>query len=129
MPIALKKKQASTEEKKENFYTREELIEFLNCFKNENSVKAYTLFHLLAYSGMRKGEALGLRWKDINFTENKITISKAISRGFDNRLYEKSTKTGETRIIKMDCGTMNILKEWQKKQKEELLSLGFNKIS
>lgn len=109
MPVALKKKQASTEEKKENFYTREELIEFLSCFEKENNVKAYTLFRLLAFSGMRKGEALALTWKDISFTDNEIHINKAISRGKDNQLYVKSTKTGVARTVVMDSHTMAIL--------------------
>ncbi|RPJ94086.1 site-specific integrase [Rummeliibacillus sp. TYF005] len=126
MPVALKKKQASTEEKKENFYTREELIEFLSCFEKENNVKAYTLFRLLAFSGMRKGEALALTWKDIDFKENVIHINKAISRGKNNQLYVKSTKTGVARSVVMDSRTMTILKEWKKKQKEDYFKLGFN---
>lgn len=123
---SLKRKQESKEEKKENFYNREELIEFLSCFEKENNGKAYTLFRLLAFSGMRKGEALALKWKDISFTDNEIQINKAISRGKDNQLYEKSTKTGVARTIKMDQHTMAILKEWQKKQKEDYFKLGFN---
>lgn len=123
---SLKRKQESKEAKKENFYTRDELIEFLSCFEKENNVKAYTLFRLLAFSGMRKGEALALTWKDISFTDNEIQINKAISRGKDNQLYEKSTKTGVARKVKMDQRTMIILKEWQKKQKEDYFKLGFN---
>lgn len=75
---------------------------------------------------MRKGEALALKWKDISFRDNEIQINKAISRGKDNQLYEKSTKTGVARTIKMDQRTMAILKEWQKKQKEDYFKLGFN---
>lgn len=126
MPVALKKKQASMGEAEENFYTREELIEFLSCFEKEKNVKAYTLFRLLAYSGMRKGEALALTWKDLDFTHNKIVISKAISRGKDNQLYVKSTKTGFARTITMDSRTMEILKDWRKQQKEDYFKLGFN---
>lgn len=126
MPVALKKKQASMEEEEENFYTREELIEFLSCFEKEKNVKAYTLFRLLAFSGMRKGEALALTWKDIDFIGNKIHINKAISRGKGNKLYLKSTKTGVARTIAMDSSTLDIMKEWQKKQKEDYFKLGFN---
>lgn len=126
MPVALKKKQASTEEKKENFYTREELIEFLSCFEKENNVKAYTLFLLLAFSGMRNGEALALTWKDIDFKENVIHINKAISRGKNNHLYVKSTKTDVARSVVMDSCTMAILIEWKKKQKEDYFKLGYN---
>lgn len=125
MPVALKKKQASMEEK-ENFYTCEELIEFLSCFEKEKNVKAYTFFRLLAFSGMRKGEALALTWKDIDFTDNKIHINKAISHGKDSQLYLKSTKTGIAHTTPMGSRTMDIMKNWQKKQKEDYFKLGFN---
>lgn len=110
----------------ENFYTKEQLIKFLQCMKQESNTKAYVLFYLLSFSGMRKGEALALNWSDVNFNKNEIRINKALSRGKDNRLYIKSTKTGTPRTIKMDSTTMAILKEWKKKQKQDYLVLGYN---
>ncbi|MGE7932356.1 tyrosine-type recombinase/integrase [Viridibacillus arvi] len=128
MPTALKKKQASTEDKVENFYTKEQLIQFLSCLENENNIKAFTLFRLLAFSGMRKGEALALTWNDLDFKTNEIRINKALSRGKENQLYVKSTKTGFARTVKMDERTMAILNDWQKKQKQDYLILGYNTI-
>ncbi|MEX3624174.1 site-specific integrase [Viridibacillus arvi] len=126
MPTALKKKQASTEDKVENFYTKEQLIQFLSCLENENNIKAFNLFRLLAFSGMRKGEALALTWNDLDFKTNEIRINKALSRGKENQLYVKSTKTGIARTVKMDERTMAILKEWHKKQKQDYLMIGYN---
>ncbi|WP_312505937.1 site-specific integrase [Lysinibacillus sp.] len=117
------------EEQFENFYTKEELVEFLTCLKEESNKKAYTLFRLLSFSGMRKGEVLALKWTDLNFKDNEIKISKAISRGKDNQLYLKTTKTGTIRTIKMDEQTMQILKDWKKQQQQELLILGFNSLN
>ncbi|WP_240511939.1 site-specific integrase [Paludifilum halophilum] len=113
-----------TDEK--NFYTREQLIEFLSCLEKETNVKAYVLFRLLAFSGMRKGEALALTWRDINFKTKEIRINKALSRGKNSKLYIKSTKTNEARTIKMDEKTMGVLRMWKKKQKEDYFKLGFN---
>lgn len=113
-----------TDEK--NFYTREQLIEFLSCLEKETNVKAYVLFRLLAFSGMRKGEALALTWRDINFNTKEIRINKALSRGKNSKLYIKSTKTNEARTIKMDEKTMGVLRMWKKKQKEDYFKLGFN---
>lgn len=123
---AFKKAIVDEDEKVENFYTREQLINFLSCLEKENNYKAFALFRLLAYSGMRKGEALALTWNDLNFTTNELRINKALSRGKDNQLYVKSTKTGVARTIKMDEKTMAVLKEWKKKQKQNYLVLGFN---
>lgn len=127
LPIkASKKGTGADEDEPENFYTREQLKEFLSCLERESNYKAYVLFRLLAFSGMRKGEALALTWNDLNFTTNEIRINKALSRGKDSKLYTKSTKTGVARTIKMDDKTMAVLKEWKKKQKQEYLILGYN---
>ncbi|WP_235753918.1 site-specific integrase [Psychrobacillus sp. INOP01] len=123
---ATAKKEIVTDEEVENFYTREQLIEFLSCLEKESNYKAYVLFHLLAFSCMRKGEALALTWNDLNFKTNEIRINKGIARGKDNKLYVKSTKTGTVRTIKMDDKTMAILKDWKKKQKQDYLALGYN---
>lgn len=127
LPTNISKKTLGTDEDEaENFYTREQLIEFLSCLERESNHKAYVLFRLLAYSGMRRGEALALTWNDLDFTTNELRINKALSLGKDNRLYIKSTKTGIARTIKMDDKTMAVLKEWKKKQKQDYLKLGFN---
>lgn len=75
---------------------------------------------------MHKGEALALTWKDINFKDNEIRINKAISRGKNNKLYLKTTKTGISRTIKLDPETMDLLKAWRKQQKKDYLHLGYN---
>ena len=53
----------------------------------------------------------------VNSKSAKSRINKALSRGKDNQLYVKSTRTGVARTIKMDDKTMAVLKEWKKKQK------------
>ncbi|MFJ7971740.1 tyrosine-type recombinase/integrase [Psychrobacillus sp. NPDC096389] len=112
--------------KMEIYFTREQLIDFLNCTENEGDFKKYIFFRLLGFAGIRKSEAFALTWEDINFVDNSININKAIGYSKDNGLYVKSTKTGETRIIKMDSKTMDILKTWQEKQFEKLQLLSFN---
>lgn len=120
------KKLIEVEQKVENFYTREQLIEFLKCCKSSLHYRAFTLLHLLAYTGMRKSEALALTWNDLNLKENELTLSKAIGRGTNARLYLKTTKTGSTRSIKIDDETIRILNEWKKIQRQEYLILGYN---
>lgn len=118
------------EDKKLKFYTKDELQHFLECLEKESNFKAYALFRLLAFSGLRKQEALALTWSDINFTTNKISINKAISRGKESRLYLKTTKTvSSIRTIEMDPNTMDILKTWKKKQKQDYMALGFNTLN
>lgn len=118
------KKSSLPEEESENFYSKEQLIELLTYFEQENNFKAYAMFRLLSYSGIRKGEAMALTWSDLNFKTNEMRIIKALSRGKNNRLYIKSTKTGIARTIKMDDKTMGVLKIWKKRQQQDYLLLG-----
>jgi integrase len=53
-----------------------------------------TLVSVLAYAGLRPGEALALRWEDVR--DRTIVIEKAVSLG-----KEKSTKTGRTRTVRL----------------------------
>lgn len=113
-----------------NFYDKETLKLFLDICKiqyAESNFKVYTLFHLLAFSGMRKGEALALTWKDINFMKGTVTIDKTLSLDVNNKLVIQTPKTSNSyRDISLDADTISILREWRSRQKENYLLLGFN---
>jgi integrase len=53
-----------------------------------------TLVSVLAYAGLRPGEAMGLRWGDIR--ENTILVERSLSSG-----ELKSTKTGGARTVRL----------------------------
>lgn len=125
IPIIKKPISLDDLEENENFYTREQLIEFLNALKNEGNFKKFVFFRLLAFSGMRKGEAFALTWKDINFEENTVRINKAVTRG-KKGLYLGPPKNGAPRTIKMDEETMQLLKKWKSELSKELLQQGIN---
>ncbi|WP_400243236.1 tyrosine-type recombinase/integrase [Niallia sp. JL1B1071] len=99
----------------ENFYSREQLVHFLNCLQQETNLKKQVVFRLLAFSGMRKGEVFALKWKDIDFDTLEIRITKAVKRG-ENGLYLGTTKNGKPRTIKLDPETVDFLKKWRTEQ-------------
>jgi integrase len=47
-----------------------------------------------AYAGLRQGELLALRWRDVDFTGHALTVSRAMSAGV-----ESSTKSGKVRRV------------------------------
>ncbi|MCS1381892.1 site-specific integrase [Lysinibacillus sphaericus] len=57
-----------------NYLTPEQLSILLNHIKQHEDIAYYSLFLTIAYTGMRKGEALGLQWRNIDFTNQTITI-------------------------------------------------------
>ncbi|MEK3886568.1 tyrosine-type recombinase/integrase [Bacillus sp. FSL K6-3431] len=70
-----KKIKIDQDEPENNFLTPDELSEFLSYTKKYERITIYTLTLLLAYTGFRKGEALGLTWNDINFKNKTITVN------------------------------------------------------
>ena len=73
--IALSSKETDTDQQG-NHFTPEELNTFLSLAKSHENETNYTFFLSLAYTGMRRGEALGIQWKDINFKKGTITIER-----------------------------------------------------
>ncbi len=57
-----------------------------------------------AYAGLRLGELVALRWRDIDFPGSALTISRAISAGI-----EGPTKSGEVRRVPMANQTTDAL--------------------
>lgn len=109
-----------------DFYSKDELNIFLRDAKEYN-FKYFVFFRLLAYSGMRKGEALALKWSDINFKDNTISINKDVTVGLNNELYEDTPKTENSfRTLNMDAATMEYLKEYRLMQQKTMLKLGYN---
>lgn len=66
-----------------------------------------TLVSVLAYAGLRPGEALALMWTDIG--KRTISVSKSISFG-----EESETKTGKARVVSLLKPLAADLEEWRK---------------
>lgn len=75
-------------------------------------------FHLAAYTGARRGELLNLRWSDIDFDAKKITISGSTAVIGGERI-NGTTKSGRTRVIAIDDGTVAVLRQHQADQAAE----------
>jgi integrase len=93
------------EHKKRNILTRNELKLFIQTAKD---YKHYLPLKILALTGMRIGELLGLKWVNVSLEEKKIKIVEAVN----SRLrYLKSTKTENSkREIELDA---EIIKEFR----------------
>ena len=78
---------------KENYYTKQELTEFLKVYKANCKPVDYTFFHLLAFSGLRTGEAIGLMWSDVDFENKRLSISRtAVVIGKKQTVQDPKTK-------------------------------------
>ena len=62
-----------------NYLTIEELDRLLKTTKEHGNITIYTAFLILAYTGLRRGEALGLQWNDIDFENKTLTVNRTRS--------------------------------------------------
>ena len=53
--------------------------QFNDAIKNEKNIYYYVAFHILFYTGIRRGEMLALNVKDLNFEENTIRIDETFN--------------------------------------------------
>ena len=65
-----------TEKKDKEIYSTEEIVELLEDLNENAPMNYHVFFHLLIFYGLRKGEALGLEWKDIDFENQTLSINR-----------------------------------------------------
>lgn len=111
------------------FYTKDELNQYLKM-ASKYGIEAYTLFFVLAFTGLRRGEALALEWRDIDYLNKTLTVSRTLSKGLKNRNVIQTPKTvNSVRTISLTTETVQVLKEWQKEQRkvDDVISIGQGK--
>jgi integrase len=108
-----------------DIYTVEEVKRLLCLLKSEcgNKPQFVVFFTLAAYMGARRGELMGLEWKDVSFTDNVISINRAYYYNqYEHTCFTDTPKTaGSRRSLKMPVHVMDTLREykgWQDAQRE-----------
>lgn len=74
----------SDEENLPNYFEKEDLKTFLDVAKKYGRFMDALIFTLLAYTGMRVGELVVLKWKDIDFTKRTVSINKTYYNEYNN---------------------------------------------
>ncbi|MFC6464990.1 tyrosine-type recombinase/integrase [Marinilactibacillus sp. GCM10026970] len=111
--------------KKKEFYEKEELKLLVKEMDDWDNLQGKALLRLLAFTGIRMGEAMALTWNDIDFENKTLTIDKAIGRRKkkDEHNTNQKTKTElylkdpknytSTRDVTLDSMTIEWLLEWK----------------
>ncbi|WP_030750851.1 site-specific integrase [Streptomyces sp. NRRL F-5135] len=81
--------------------------------------RLYALFHLIAFRGLRRGEACGQKWTDTNLDAGLITVAKQlVVDGWE--VYEDDPKTDAgARTIALDSDTVQALKRHRAQQDKD----------
>lgn len=104
------------ESKEKQIYTLEEAQRFLDLMQKEPL--AFQAFCSLAiFGGFRRGEILGLEWKDINFHSNLTTICRSSLYTKEKGAFTDTTKTkGSQRTLKLPESVFDILRRYRTEQ-------------
>lgn len=101
----------------------EQLKDFLAVAKDDH---LHPLWHLLVATGMRRQEALGLRWQDINWERGAAHIVQTVIADIANRgaaLVQQGTKTkAGARTVRLSPDTLALLKDYRKEWLEKKLA-------
>lgn len=124
--VAMRKRQRRNIGRKKEAYSLddEETRRLLTVLKLE-PVRFRTAITVLIYTGMRRGELLGLKWSDIDFENGIININKTISYAPDLGVHVNLTKNSSSeRYIKVSPQVIAALKELRLDQAQKRLMLG-----
>lgn len=121
-------KKATVEKRRDiahNFYTADEIHQFLDAAKQYNE-RAYIYFSILASTGMRKCEGLGLEWQDIEFDKQRIYIQRTTAYGKDNKYITQLPKGNKKRYVPLDDRLAAQLKHYRSDLSDKLFHTADN---
>jgi len=102
-------------------WTPEQTGRFLDVAAGD---RLYPLYHLIAFRGLRRGEACGLHWADLDLTGLTLTVRwQLLQYGWETGLDHPKTDTSADAIA-LDTATAAVLAEHRERQDAERLAAG-----
>ncbi|MGH9866758.1 MAG: tyrosine-type recombinase/integrase [Candidatus Polarisedimenticolia bacterium] len=97
---------------------------------HEVSPRHAPLFFLLARSGLMIGEALALKWDDVNLDRREITVERTLSvqEGTEGEPVTGTTKGGRSRRVDASKQLCAVLRSLEVQRKAETLQGGWGKV-
>lgn len=97
-------------------WSPEQLGAFLDSIADH---RLYAYFHIVAFAGLRRGEALGMAWEDIDFDHGLIRVrQQLVDAGRGAYLGPPKTRSG-VRRVPVDAFTVDVLRAHRRKQQDE----------
>jgi integrase len=94
----------------------DQLVRFLDEIASHRLSPA---FFLAAHTGMRRGEVLGLRWRDLDLDSGRVSVRQAlVSVAYEVSISDVKTGTSR-RTIDIDADVVQVLRDWFKARTEE----------
>ena len=102
-------------------WTPAELGSFLRSIEgNRNEA----LFRLMAMTGMRRSEVVGLRWSDVDLRASSLNVAQAATVVDGHEVVDVPKTRRSRRVIDLDVDTVALLQRHRGQQRELFLRLG-----
>jgi integrase len=94
-------------------WTPEQTGAFLDFLAED---RLYAMWHLIAFRGLRRGEACAQPWSETNLDDHSLTVSaQLVQDGWEVETSEPKTDSG-FRVVTLDDDTVNVLKRHHEQQ-------------
>lgn len=104
------------ERKPPEVFTKEQMEQFFEYAREKGAVY-YILVMLCYYGGLRRSEALGLCWEDIDWGSQEITVSRQLLYDKNtHQTYLSTTKSKVNRTFMAAPALLGALQEWRVEQ-------------
>ena len=90
------------------YFEPEDIDRILDALETE-PLKWKAITTLMIATGARRGEILGLRWKDVDFKNNTVLICNNLLYALGKGTYEDTPKSGKSRPVPVDASVMQLL--------------------
>lgn len=128
---ARKAKRPKVEKHEIEILTEPQVRDLLGKLRGRNSARAqqfYRLVELFLASGMRRGEGVALRWKDVDLDGAKLNVNQSLEQTKKGGLRFKAPKTKHgRRTITLPAFVVTGLRAHKAAQATERLALGLGK--
>ena len=117
----------SPEKKERKIYTIEEIRQILVLFNDEpaENLKYVVFFTMALYTGLRRGELLGLEWKDFDWNKNIMTVNRNSLWTKERGMYTDTPKTASSvRSLKLQPEVIELLKRYKSWQDSYIAKIG-----
>ncbi len=103
-------------------WTAQELRSFINHVDGD---RLEALWWMIPFTGMRRSEALGLAWDDVDLDRGTIAVTHTVVDADGGPVRRRDTKTRQSRRpISLDVDTLGKVREHRRRQLEERMFVG-----
>lgn len=108
-----------SEAKQVDFLTPEQAKTFLQALENA-PIKWRCMMNLFILCGLRRGEVVGLQWRDIDFEAKTLSVNRSVGYTPEKGVtIGKPKSENSIRTLPLSAPVLSLLAEWKEQQAEE----------